>query len=210
VTPRQIERFFKRLSEELGCAATVYLTGAAAGALLGRVRPSLDIDFGLVLRGRSKRNWEDVALAVRRTSSLMGIAASVASDIDRWGMITLLDYRRSSRAMFQLGLLQVRVLAPLHWSIGKLTRFVEPDIADVIDVFKRKRVTFKSAASLWGKALRASPPSTSQFQFRRNVERFFTDHGAQIWGKRFDPAAAIAIFHRAARIDPGASITRSS
>ncbi len=203
MTPRQIEKFFTGLSKELGCAATVYLTGAAAGALLGRVRPSLDIDFGLVLSGRSKRSWEDVALAVRRTSSIMAIAASVAADIDRWGMITLLDYKRSSTKMFQCGLLQVRVLAPLNWSIGKITRFIEPDIHDVVDVFRKRHITFKSAAALWGKALRASPSSTSQFLFRRNVEHFFTDRGKGIWGRRFDPEEAISAFHRAAKIRAG-------
>jgi hypothetical protein len=61
-------------------------------------------------------------------------------------------------------------------------------------------VSAAAAAHTWGRALRASPPSTSQFQFRQNVERFLADEGRSIWGRRFDPAELIRRFHRSAKI----------
>jgi hypothetical protein len=52
----------------------------------------------------------------------------------------------------------------------------------------------------WGRARRASPPSTAQFQFRRNVEDFFHRHGKATWGRAFQVDAAVAPFRKAARI----------
>jgi hypothetical protein len=204
MTRRQIERFFTILATELGEPARAFLTGAAAAALWGRVRPSADIDLGLEFRSQSrKRNagsWERIQQAVDRTTRLTGIPASVAEDIDRWGMITLLDYKRSSRRFRLFGKLDVRLLSPLHWSIGKLTRCLDPDIRDVMEVFRRQGVPFIGVARTWGRALRASPASTAQFQFRRNVEDFFARRGRAVWGPTFDAPSAIRWFLRAARI----------
>ncbi len=203
MTRRRIERFLATLAAQLDRPARLYLTGAAAGALLGRVRPSLDIDFGLEVDRRSSISWRVVQEAVDRASRLAGIAASAAEDIDRWGMISLLDYKKRSRRYRQFGRLEVRVLHPLHWSIGKLTRYLDVDIADVVEVFQREAVTAPAAARLWGRARRASPPSTAQFQFRRQVEAFFRNEGRRTWGARFDTDAAVRTFHRAADIQTG-------
>ncbi len=196
---RQIYRFFKTLAAQLGVPARVYLTGAAAGALMGRVRPSNDIDFGLRLTGR-RADWDQVERAVDRTSALTGIAAGVAQDIDRWGMITLLNYQRASTAQCRFGDLEVRVLHPVHWSIGKLTRLLEADVEDMVIVLKRKQIPAGAAVRTWGRALRASPASTAQFLFRKNVEGFLRLHGRRIWGRPFDAAAHILLFHHAAKI----------
>jgi hypothetical protein len=110
VTPRRIERFFKILAQELDGPATAILTGAAAGAILGRVRPSLDIDFAIETARRQPRYWAKVEDAVRRAEKRAGIPAQFAEDIDRWGMITLLDYKRRSRPYRRFGELQVNVM----------------------------------------------------------------------------------------------------
>lgn len=200
MTPHQIERFFAILSDELKDGGKVYLTGAAAGALWGRVRPSVDIDFGLELPVRSRKTWDAVHAAVLRTTSRTGIPASVAADIDRWGMITLLDYKRTSRRHKRFGALEVRLLHPINWSIGKLTRFLDPDVRDIVEVFRRQKISARSCATVWGKALRASSASTSQFQFRLNVEAFLREEGKKVWGNRFDPGIAIRWFQAAAKM----------
>jgi len=108
MTRSRIDRFLATLAAELRVPARAYVTGAAAAALWGRVRPSLDIDLGLELRSRStakkssptsqpSETWAALEAAVGRTTALTGIPVSAAEDIDRWGMITLLDYRRTSR-----------------------------------------------------------------------------------------------------------------
>jgi len=218
MTRRRIDRFLATLAAELRVPARAYVTGAAAAALWGRVRPSLDIDLGLELRPPARRTaksaslksrppatWEAIEAAVARTTALTSIPASAAEDIDRWGMITLLDYRRTSRLYRRFDRLEVRLLDPRNWAIGKLTRYLDPDVRDVAEVFRRQGVDAKAAARLWGRALRASPASTAQFQFRQHVELFLQRESRHIWGKTFAFTDAIAVFHRAAGIrDAGA------
>ncbi len=204
MTSRQIERFLTILAAELGEPARAFLTGAAAAALWGRVRPSADIDLGLEFRGRARAaspgSWQRIQEAIDRTTRLTGVPASVAEDIDRWGMITLLDYRRSSRLFRRFGKLEVRLLNPVNWAIGKLTRCLDPDVRDVTEVLRRQKVPWIGAARTWGRALRASPASTTQFQFRLNVQDFFRRRGRSIWGPSFDAQVAISRFEGAARI----------
>jgi hypothetical protein len=203
MTPRRIERFLGILARELDRPARAYVTGAAAAALWGGVRPSVDIDLGIQLvgpRDQRQRGWQDVETAVSRTVRLTGIPANVAEEIDRWGMITLLDYRRSSRRYRRIEKLEVRLLHPTNWSIGKLTRFLDSDIRDVVAVFRMKDIAADQAARVWGRALRASPASTTQNQFRRNVAYFFLHQGPTVWGPSFAPSKAIRTFERAAKI----------
>lgn len=195
---RQIDRFLAILARELDAPARVYVTGAAAAALWGRARPSVDIDLGLELRTKGPGWWQRAEDAVKRATLLTGIPASAAEDIDRWGMITLLDYRRTSRLYRRFGQLDVRLLDPVQWAIGKITRYLDSDIHDVVGVFRARKVVAAKAAATWGRALRASPPSTSQFQFRQNAERFFAHEGPSIWGARFDASDAVRRFHRSA------------
>lgn len=200
MTPHRIEKVLALLGQQLPVPARAYLTGAAAGALWGRVRPSLDIDMGLEPRRAGGEQWPAIEAAVERTSRLTGVAISAAADIDRWGMITLLDYRRSSRLFRRLGNLEVRLLDPATWAIGRLIRFLDADVRDVSEVFRRQAVDPLRAARLWGRALRGSPPSTARVQFRRNVEAFLKECGKQAWGAAFDAAAAQRAFNRAAGV----------
>ncbi|HXU07174.1 MAG TPA: hypothetical protein VN903_39745 [Polyangia bacterium] len=206
MTRKRIEHFFAVLAHELQRPARAYVTGAAAAALWGRVRPSVDVDLGIELVSRSAdrvQTWQAIETAMERTKRLTGIPANFAEDIDRWGMITLLDYRRTSRRYRRFEQLDVRLLHPTNWSIGKLTRFLDSDIRDVTEVFRAQKIQPAAAARIWGRALRASPASTTQFQFRRNVEHFFAHQGPAIWGRTFDPASAVRAFERAAS-RPGA------
>lgn len=198
--PKQVEEFFEVLWAQLQAPVTIYLTGACAAALLGGVRPSQDVDFGLRLPARSKLGWQQVYACVQRTSQITGVPASVAEDIDRWGMITLLDYQKRSTRHAMIGQLDLRILSPAHWAIGKLTRYLEPDVLDMVTVLRRQKVDALASVRLWGKALRASPPSTTQFQFRGQVEAFLSHHGKAVWGRSFDVQKAVKAFHLAAGI----------
>lgn len=202
MTPRQIDRFFRILASELDRPASVILTGAAAGSVWGHVRPSLDVDFAIRLPARrNRRDWQRVATAVERTTRLTAIQANYAEDIDRWGAISLMDYRRRAIPYRRFGKLDVRLLDPATWSIGKLTRYLDPDVHDLIAVLKRQRVPMARLVRVWGKALRASPPSTTCTQFRKQTEHFLYTYGRTIWGRGFNPTQAIQQFRREARID---------
>ncbi|HDH13385.1 MAG TPA: hypothetical protein ENG83_14520 [Nitrospirae bacterium] len=197
---RQIDNFFKTLNAELQQDAGAILTGAAAGTILGSSRPSMDIDFEIELRDPGKADWEGLESAIRKAVEKTGIYANYAEDIDRWGMITLLDYKKKTSLYKKYGKLAVRVLDPAYWSIGKMTRFIDPDIQDMIQVFRKKQIPPLRLARVWGSALKESPRSIALAGFRRQVESFFVSYGKKIWGKSFDPAKVVRQFHKTAGI----------
>jgi hypothetical protein len=198
MNPKEIERFFKGIAKDFNEDATVYLTGAAAGALMGGVRPSLDVDFGVELKNSKK--WEQLTAAIEKNKVLTGLGSNYDEDIDRWGMITLMDYQKHSPLFKQYGKLKVKVLEPAYWSIGKMTRYLQPDIADMEMVFRKKKVSAALLTGVWGKALKSSPRSASLLLFRKQVEDFLVHSGPKIWGKPFDAAGAIRDFHQSAGI----------
>jgi hypothetical protein len=197
---RQIDRFFKIVDAEIRQDAKVILTGAAAGTIWGCTRPSLDIDFAVELRSFSETHWKQLESAIRKAIDETGIQANYAEDIDRWGMVTLLDYKNNIKLYRKYDKLVLWVLDPAYWSIGKMTRFLNPDIQDMIQVFSKKKIPPTRLAEVWGKALRASPRSMVLEKFRRQVESFFESYGTKIWGRSFNSMKTIRQFHRSAGI----------
>ncbi|MBI3319005.1 MAG: hypothetical protein HYZ89_00230 [Candidatus Omnitrophica bacterium] len=197
---RQIQRFFRILARELNRPARVIVTGAAAGSLWGSVRPSLDIDFAITLARGGRSRQEIVEAAIARTVQLTGIPANYAQDIDRWGMISLLDYRRHTVPYRTFGKLAVRLLDPVYWSIGKISRYLDPDVQDLLAVLTRRRIPAGRYIRTWARALRASLPSPARAQFRAQAEHFLRVYGRDVWGRRFDAEIAVRQFHRAADI----------
>jgi hypothetical protein len=188
--PAEIHRFFETLARELDRSAVVILTGAGAAALQGGVRPSRDLDFAIRVRGASPAAWKEVEAAVARTEAATGIAANFAEDIDRWGMISLLDYDRRAVPYRRFGPLRLLLMHPAYWSIGKLTRYLESDIADMAAVFRSKRVPWRNVVRVWRRALSKSPRSTALAQFQHHASHFLKTRGPSIWGKEFDPFLA--------------------
>lgn len=205
MTAKPLNHFFTAFArvyaQRVSAPLTVIVTGATAGLVMGSVRPSLDVDFAVILPRRpARRAWEAVEVAAREAAHRTGLAAQFAEDIGRWSMISFLDYARHTRLHQRFGVVEVRLLDPAYWAIGKLARSLDSDIRDLVQVLRRQRVAPDPLARLWGRALRASPRSTACGQFRRQVEHFFERHGRTVWGRRFDPARAIVIFHRAAGV----------
>lgn len=196
----QADKFFRHLAKEWDKPVLAIITGAVAGAIFGHVRSSADIDFSIEFQRPSDVFEADLDAALRRTSEATGINIQYAKDIDRWGLISILDYKETSIPYRKFGAIEVRTLAPLHWCIGKFSRYLQSDIQDLAAVLKKKRIPAVALAEILGRALKQSPLSSHCFQFRKHVEQFFSKHGRKIWGARFNPASAVSIFHRAAGI----------
>jgi hypothetical protein len=195
-----VDLFFLELDRGLSKPASVILTGAAAGGIYGNVRHSIDIDFEIRLKRKAgARDQEDkLQELISMASSKLGIAANYSEDIGHWSMIDYLDYRKSSIPYKKIGQLDVRLLAPEYWTIGKMTRFMEIDVKDVVKVIKKKRLHADRLISLWARALRASSLSLAKGQFRKNVETFLIKHGKKLWGKSFDRERAVEKFRKSA------------
>lgn len=196
----QADKFFRALARQLDEPATVFLTGAVAGAIFGNVRSSADIDFAIEPKG--KERWNKIDDALRRTSRATGISVQYAQDIDRWGMISLLDYRKKAVPYRKFGRIDVRTLDPAYWAIGKFSRYLELDIQDLITVLKKQKIPPARLTRILGRALKRSLPSSQSFQFRQHVEQFLQEYGPKIWGTSRKPADAIRFFHQQAGISP--------
>lgn len=199
-----IHRFFKELDRELANPAEIILTGAAAGSLLGVIRPSMDLDFEI--RTRSGKKLEDrleLRDAIQRVSERVGIAVNYSEDIGHWSMIDLLDYRKTAIPYREMRKLHLKIMAPAHWTIGKMGRFLEVDIRDVFRMIKRKKLKWEHLIPLWGEALHSSLLSLNLGDFRRNVTYFIRRYGKQAWGRQFDVEKGVALFERSSRLKAG-------
>lgn len=176
----EIDTFFEKLAEKLGEPARIILTGGAASLLLGGSRPTQDIDF--CLRTHEGSHVDKAIEEVKRSTE---IGAQYSDDIDRWSAITFLDYDQHTIHYQSFGKIKVEILAPEYWSIGKMTRFYDSDIDDMIAVFKKQKTKIADLIPLWHRALKNSPRSNVQIQFKKQVAYFIKTFGKNIWGKSF-------------------------
>lgn len=201
---KQIDRFFHQLNLRLRGITKekieIILTGAAAGILLGGNRPSIDIDFAINCK---KKYLKDVEDAIRQASGVTGIAVNFSEDIDRWSQITFLDYKKHTLAYKTFGIVKVSILSPAYWSIGKITRYLDPDIDDLVKVLKNNPISPLKMIKIWGEALLKSPHSSASFSFRMHVEHFLKTYGRVVWGEGFHQDKALEAFWKACGITGG-------
>ncbi|HKA32833.1 MAG TPA: hypothetical protein VKH64_06445 [Candidatus Binatia bacterium] len=205
-----IDLFFHELDRALQKRARVIVTGAAAGSLYGNIRPSADIDFEIrVARRRGSRNEANMAELIGEASSKAGLAVNYSDDIGHWSMIDYLDYRKTSKRYKSFGRLDVRLIAPDYWTIGKMARSMKLDIDDMVAVIRKQRLSANRLIALWARALRASPLSLDKGRFARNVENFLRGYGKKVWGKKFDTESALKSFRKRAGLGPSSTTPQS-
>jgi hypothetical protein len=203
VKPADIDRFFEDLNLRLDRPVQIVLTGGAAGILQGVKRVTLDIDFEITLKAvaanpsDSPDAWDTVQEAIASSAQATGIAAQYAENIDQWSSIALPAKR--SRLYRRFGKVEVRILDPALWAIGKLVRYLSTDLQDLKTVLKSANRSPGAVVKLWGTALGMSPASSSQAVFRRQVENFLDQYSREIWGKRQDPKKLKEVFLHSAR-----------
>ena len=198
----KIDSFFLELDHEFRKPAEVIITGAACAALMGYVRPSADIDFEIRLKKSSHLSQDKTLLerAVEQSSKKTALATNYSEDISHWSMIDYLDYRKKAKPYKTFGRLRVKLMAPEHWTIGKMGRFLALDILDMTKVIQKKRLKPEALIKIWARAFRLSPLSLAKGQFRDHVLYFLRHYGKAVWGKTFDSEAAIHNFHKFAHI----------
>jgi hypothetical protein len=197
VNRKLIHSFLDVLGAELSEPAEAILTGAGAGSLMGHVRPSLDVDFEIRFRRKaSVRLKAELEEAVRKASRRSGLSAQYSEDIGGWSMISYLDYRKKAQPYQRFGKLNVKIMRPEHWTIGKMARFFESDIQDMIQIIRQKKLKPRTLVRLWAKAVRVSSLSLELGVFRDHVAYFLRKHGRKIWGLQTDTAELIDYFKR--------------
>ena len=175
----QLDRFLAALARHWPRPATLLLTGAQAASTWGRVRFTRDVDFEVAgIPARLMPAFDQAVHAARRAS---GLEAQYSTRIDRWSEISLLAYRRTAQPFKRYGRIEVRVLDPLHWSIGKVARYLNSDADDLIVVFRRIQPEPLTVARTWARALQKSPPSSQLWPVKQQMLDFFRTHARAVW-----------------------------
>lgn len=185
--------FFEALAQYWPYPSKIIVTGAWAAQEWGSVRPTQDIDFEIQLISR-KSKMEEFQKAAQKASRASGLQAQFSTDIDRWSQITYLDYRKRAKVYKKFDQLTVSIMDPLYWSIGKIARFWDQDLQDLIRVFKRLKPDPILVARLWNKALQKSPKSSALFLVKKNALYFFKTFGPKLWGSGFPMKEVEKIF----------------
>jgi len=178
-----IDRFFREAAKEIRTPVRIYLTGGIASWFLGGDRPTEDIDFGL---RASEGKWMEVEGVIQGVSRKLGIPVQFSEDIGRWGMIGILDYEKGARLYKRFGKVSVYLLDVGVWSVGKMNRYYQSDVDDLRAVLKKQRPDSGKLVTIWARALRESPRSSSSVLFVKTVEDFLKNYGQEIWGSRFN------------------------
>ena len=187
MTRRRIDAFFRELDRELKRKASIILVGASAGTLMGHIRPSVDIDFEINFSGHRKPgDVSTLQAAIETTSHKIGVAVNFSNNISRWSMISFLDYRRTARSYKKFGKLTVKLITPEYWTIGKMARFLELDIQDMIKIIRKKKLRSEKLMQIWQKALEDSNLCLELGQFKDHVSFFIKRYGKRLWGPEFD------------------------
>ena len=178
----QLHQFLRELASRWKKPLKLILTGAWASASWGYVRATQDVDFEV--SGLAATEAEAFDTVARAAGEAAGLAVQYSTNIDRWSSIVLLDYREHTKRWKRIGTLDVHVLDVRHWSIGKLNRYIDRDIQDLIEAFRRLKPDPVTLAQFWRKAIANSPASTQQWQTKQQALSFFRQHGQQVWGER--------------------------
>jgi hypothetical protein len=195
MTRREIERFFGALARAWPHRTECILIGGAAAALDGGVRPTADVDFEVRFGGAIAVGDPDAfAGAVRAAERASGLAGQFSEDLSAWSPVAMPPYRTHTRRWKAFGPITVSLLDPPDYIVSKLRRGAAHDFTDLILVARAHRVGWRTLALRCGAAARASPRSTRLQTFVKRVEYLFREHGRALWGARFAPDPAIALF----------------
>lgn len=190
----QAEAYFEALGKALPAQTIIVLTGGIAAGLLADARTTDDIDFAVIKP--LARHWDAVADALTRLASKRGIQVQFSEDLDRWSQVSLLDWKRHTRRHRRTGKLEVRILEPLYFSIGKITRGTQRDVDDLAAVIKAQKVDWVPLVKLWAKALKKSPRSTALPLVKRQMLGFLKEQGPKLWPKA-PPGGPAQVFEAA-------------
>ncbi|MFT5207881.1 MAG: hypothetical protein ACI9CF_001641 [Candidatus Omnitrophota bacterium] len=181
--------FFTELDKLLQIRCDIILTGASAGMLMGHIRPSLDIDFEIRPLDRQDKQQlgNQLPHVISEVTKVIPVAADYSGDISHWGQINYLDYRDTALPYKVIGLLQVRIMAPEYWTIGKMTRYIAQDIEDIKIIIKSKHIQPEPLINLWAKALNSSELSLTCSSFKRHVSDFITTNATTLWNQPPQP-----------------------
>ncbi len=191
---READAYFAALAKEVTTPLVLVLTGGIAAGILADERTTDDIDFA-ILRYRRDILPQTEAL-LQRLAQQRGILVQYSTDIARGSSISYLDWQKHSHPYKRSGFVEIRVLDPYYWSIGKIARGTDRDLQDLSAVIRKQALDPAKLARLWAKALKKSPASTARFNVKKQMTAYLSSAG-KAFGKAYDAEKVLALFERA-------------
>jgi hypothetical protein len=176
-----IDSFFTCLSKKWPHPTRIIISGGAASLVMGGRRPTLDIDFEVDFSKAKNVSKEEFQEAIKKTMEATAIKAQFSEDIQRWSEISFIDYRGHLKAYKDFKSISVYILDAKYWSIGKISRYWDQDIQDMLAVFKKERVDPIDLLTIWKAALSDSCLSSKLNPTKKHILHFFTTFGRKIW-----------------------------
>ena len=174
---QDIDNYFRTLSQELNVKTRIILIGGAAALIMGGVRPTRDVDFEI----ETKASPEQIEQSIRISENKSGLASEYSGNIERWSMLNLPGYRKHTKTYKKFGKLTVDILKPEYWSIGKIGRYLDSDIQDMLSVFKEQKTRPENLMKVWKEVIKTSPVSDELFHFKKHMEHFMKTFGEKLW-----------------------------
>jgi len=109
------------------------------------------LDFQVSFKKKSSSFSQVFQVAIEAVAKETGIAAQYDAAIESWSSISWPQARPKSRLYRNFGPVEVRILDPLWWAVGKLARYLKYDISDLVIVLKATHTKPEVAAKVWGK-----------------------------------------------------------
>jgi hypothetical protein len=180
-----IDLFFNKLSAFVEDEIDIYLLGGCALIILGASRMTQDIDFEV--RGAS----DDTIEKIQQYCNTENVPINFSEDAGKWGMIKINNNRNTTLPYDKFGNITVRIFDPYDMCVGKIERFTDIDIQDVIFLIKKFSMKPEEILSVLAKALKESVKSEKNFLFRKQVESFIKTYSNKLWGLNAEKLLAI-------------------
>ncbi|PIQ88925.1 MAG: hypothetical protein COV72_05775 [Candidatus Omnitrophica bacterium CG11_big_fil_rev_8_21_14_0_20_42_13] len=194
--PKDIDLFFNRLSENFSGNVKIIILGGAGSLLMGGKRPTLDIDFEVRFNDGENIDRVKFQEAIKKTTQTTGISAQFSEDAERWSEISLSDYSEHLKTYKAFKNIAVYFLEPEYWSIGKISRYWDQDIQDMIAVFKHENIGPINLLAVWTTAISQSPLSSQLFSAKKHIFHFFKTFGRKIWDKDYPEEKILEILEK--------------
>jgi len=175
-----IDAYFHALSLEWSYPTRIILNGDAYAHILTKAKVGDDLSFEI-----KTVHIQKLVNALFQIGHRLNLQVDFTENIQNGSPITYLDYRSHLRPYKSFKNIKVFLLHPSYWSLGKIVRYHDQDIMEMISVFEKWRPGESALAALWKQAMDASPKSTTLYQIPKSAFHFFRKYGVTVWGKGF-------------------------
>ena len=175
----EIEFFLRRLAEQYGKPATLYLLGGGGLCLLGSPRRTYDIDYTL---DESSDKAQELLTTIEALADEMGLELE---EVPLEEFIPLPeDAHTRHQWIGKFGSLNIYVYDPYSIAVSKLSRGLKSDLQDVIFLLREKMINLNELA----KHIKAAFPEAWKFDIDPADLRLYFNEMLRMYAASLPPS----------------------